>query len=290
MKGFTVAGHIAVDRVITESGAYDQIGGPPCFCSALGYSLGFDIDVATRIGFDFPEEYVSELDHLGILIKERSSYPTTRFILDYRHEPRRIKVPAICEPIRASDVADAQRLLLCPITGEINEDFMMAVNPGFLALDPQGLVRDIQEDCSVWPREWHNLKVLGKLDLLKTSSNEHHLITKTKNISQSLRRLNGLGVGIAVITDGPNGSYVMTGSDFFRVPVYPVKVIDSTGAGDVFIAGLAAYLDEGLEWACSVASASSSAVVETRGPLIMCGGSEIIERAEHIQEKIEKLS
>ena len=81
----------------------------------------------------------------------------------------------------------------------------------------------------------------------------------------------------------------MTESEFFRVPVYPVKVLDPTGAGDVFIAGLAAYFDEGLEWACSVASASSSAVVETHGPVILCSREEILERAEYIQESIEKL-
>jgi hypothetical protein len=275
--------------VITGDGEFLQVGGPPCFCSVLGFSLGFPVEVITEIGFDFPDELVSVLDSLRMRVKKRSSYPTTRFVLDYRHEPRRMKVPAICEPLKIAEVDDIERLLLCPITSEISDELMLAINPCFLALDPQGLVRDIRKDHLVAPREWHNLSVLGKLDLLKTSSNEHHLITGTIEIKPSLRKLINLGVDIAVITDGSNGSYVMTDSDFFRVPVYPVELVDPTGAGDVFIAGLAAFLDEGLEWACSVAAASSSAIVETHGPAIRCNKSLILERTEHIHENLERL-
>jgi sugar/nucleoside kinase (ribokinase family) len=81
----------------------------------------------------------------------------------------------------------------------------------------------------------------------------------------------------------------MTGKSFFRVPVYPVEVLDSTGAGDIFMAGLASHLDEGLMWACSIASASSSAVIETHGAEIKCSRNEIIERAEKIREIIKKV-
>jgi sugar/nucleoside kinase (ribokinase family) len=105
-----------------------------------------------------------------------------------------------------------------------------------------------------------------------------------------MRKLVESGVGIAVITDGVNGSYAMTETASLKVPTYPVEVEDSTGAGDVFISGLAAYLDEGLEWACAVASASSSAIVETHGPKILCTRKEIMQRAEIIYEKIQKLS
>ena len=81
----------------------------------------------------------------------------------------------------------------------------------------------------------------------------------------------------------------MTEEESLKVPSYPVEVVDSTGAGDVFNSGLAAYLDEGLEWACAVASASSSAIVETHGPIIECTGKEIMHRANEVHEKIQRL-
>ena len=198
-------------------------------------------------------------------------------------------LPTVCEPIHPSDVANAERLLLCPIAGEINDELMKEATPSFLGLDPQGLLRKVGSDYNIEPKRWWNPEILRKLDLLKSSSSEHHLITGNTDIKQSLRKLTSFGVDTAVITDGSNGSYVKTGSESIHVPVFPVEVVDSTGAGDVFIAGLAAYIDEGLSWACAVASASSSAIIETHGIEIQLSKLEIFERAEWVYEKIVSL-
>jgi sugar/nucleoside kinase (ribokinase family) len=275
--------------VITNKGENIQLGGPPCFCSVLGKTLGFKVEVITKIGTDFPRILKTKLHSLGIKPNYSEDY-TTRFELDYRYEPRRISVPTICESIQISEIKNAERLLLCPITNEINDELMTSVESNFLALDPQGLVRNIKFDHKVEPKIWHNPTILRKLDLLKTSSSEHHLITGVTRIKDSLRKLIKNGVKLAVITDGSNGSYVMSGSGYWWIPIYRVNIIDSTGAGDIFIAGLSAYLDEGLEWACSLASASSSAIVETHGPEIECSEKEILERAERINDNIKKLT
>jgi sugar/nucleoside kinase (ribokinase family) len=289
VKGFSIAGHIAIDEVITDTESYHQLGGPPCFAASLGKTLGFDVKVITRFGEDFPEEYEPTLDMLGISTKRSACYQNTRFVLDYRYNPRRMRLSTICEPIHPRDVANSERLLLCPIAGEINDQLMEEIDSSFIGLDPQGLLRNIDSDSNVIPKKWWNPKVLSKIDLLKSSSSEHHLITGTKDIKKSLRKLTDHGVDTAVITDGSNGSYVMTDHDLLHVPVYPVNLVDSTGAGDAFIAGLAAYLDEGLSCACAVASASSSAIVETRGIEIKHTKSGILERAEWIQDKIMNL-
>ena len=289
MKGFTIAGHVAIDRVINDEEEHTQLGGPPCFAAVLGKSLGFPVETVTKIGFDLPDSLVSAIKSLGINDQKRSESPTTRFVLDYRRDPRSLKVAAICEPIQFSEIRDAERLLLCPIAGEINDELIDGLDLGFLGLDPQGLVRAVKPDHSVMPKKWYNSDILSKINLFKTSSNEHHLITGTSDIRQSLQRLIRDGVEIAVITDGKNGSFVMTDSEYLRVPIYSVDLVDSTGAGDVFFAGLASHLDEGLEWACAIASASSSTIVETRGPKIKCSRNEILERANVILDKLERL-
>jgi sugar/nucleoside kinase (ribokinase family) len=201
-----------------------------------------------------------------------------------------MSVPTICESIHISDIKNAERLLLCPITNEIDDELMTNVDSNFLALDPQGLLRKINFDHIIEQKIWHNPTILRKLDLLKTSSREHYLITGVTGIKDSLRKLIQNGVKLAVITDGSNGSYVMSGSGYWWIPIYRVDIIDSTGAGDIFIAGLSAYIDEGLDWACSLASASSSAIVETNGPEIQCSKKEILERAEKINENIKRLT
>jgi ribokinase len=42
------------------------------------------------------------------------------------------------------------------------------------------------------------------------------------------------GPSIVVQTDGENGSYTSTADTFFHTPAFKVKVVDTTGAGDVF--------------------------------------------------------
>jgi len=284
-----VAGHITIDEVITNTESYHQLGGPPCFAASLGKTLGFDVEIITRIGEDLPDKYEPALEMLGISTRRSAGYQNTRFVLDYRSNPRRMRLPTPCEPIHPKDVANSERLLLCPISGEIKDQLMEEIDPSFIGLDPQGLLRNIDSDSNVIPKKWWNPKVLSKLDLLKTSSSEHHLITGTTDIKKSLRKLTDHGVDTAVITDGSNGSYVMTGAKLLHIPIYPVNLVDSTGAGDAFIAGLAAYLDEGLSWACAVASASSSSIVETKGIEIKHNRSEILERAEWVQDKIINL-
>jgi len=47
-------------------------------------------------------------------------------------------------------------------------------------------------------------------------------------------RLRALGPRIVVATLGAAGSYTLTGNEAFLIPSFPVDVVDTTGAGDVF--------------------------------------------------------
>ena len=166
---------------------------------------------------------------------------------------------------------------------------MMDASPSFLALDPQGLLRAVEQNSLVSPKKWINTVLFEKLDVLKTSSREHQQITGTHDIEKSLRVLREYGVKNAVITAGNVGSYVLSDSGFYHIPVYPAEEIDSTGAGDVYMATICAFINEGVEWACAVASASSSAIIETRGVEIDLTRDQIIERAEKVYEDIKRL-
>lgn len=52
-----------------------------------------------------------------------------------------------------------------------------------------------------------------------------------------LGRLLGDGVPLAVVTAGNKGSFASDGMDRFEAGIRPVEVVDTTGAGDSFIAG-----------------------------------------------------
>ncbi len=195
---------------------------------------------------------------------------------------------AICDGIETTDIPDSGCVILSPIVGEINKSFLGSVEPEFLALDPQGLVRKIHDDSSITLESWSST-YLGRVDLLKTSIREHFYLTGEPDPLRSLGKIKENGVDVAVITLGYEGSLVQSADVKLKVPVYPTESIDSTGAGDCFLAALSysLYKGEPLPWSCAMASASASSIVETRGPFIKLSGSTIMERAENLHEKIQ---
>lgn len=75
-------------------------------------------------------------------------------------------------------------------------------------------------------------------------------------------------VAIALMTDGPKGSYASDGIHLFKAGMYEdVKVIDRLGAGDAFTSGFVAKIAEGesIERALTFASANSTSVVSQIG-------------------------
>ncbi len=87
-------------------------------------------------------------------------------------------------------------------------------------------------------------------------------------IPQLLKKMKSYVPGRVVITDGGNGSYTYDGEKAYFLPVFPVKPIEKTGAGDAFATGFVAALfhkqpaREAMRWG----SANSSSVILKIGP------------------------
>ncbi len=71
----------------------------------------------------------------------------------------------------------------------------------------------------------------------------------------------------AVVTLGSQGAQIVSGAESISVPTYEVDVVDTTGAGDAFNAGLAVALAEGmaLAEAARFANATAALCVTKRG-------------------------
>ena len=62
-------------------------------------------------------------------------------------------------------------------------------------------------------------------------------ITGEHDPERALRKLRRLNNGLLVMTRGEQGSVALDGDAFYTAPAFEVKVVDGTGAGDVFRAG-----------------------------------------------------
>jgi ribokinase len=87
------------------------------------------------------------------------------------------------------------------------------------------------------------------------------------NLREIYRRLTGLAQQAVVITEGKRGATACNGSECYKVGIYPLPAVDSTGAGDAFGSGfLAEFMDEGnIEQALRYAAWNSSNVVSKIG-------------------------
>lgn len=87
-------------------------------------------------------------------------------------------------------------------------------------------------------------------------------------IKELLSKLADLGPKNVVITDGGEGSYAFGGERFYKLEVFPAKLVEMTGAGDAYATGLMSGLFYGKDLAEAMrwGAANGAAVVEKVGP------------------------
>src|SRR5882762_2546852 len=101
------------------------------------------------------------------------------------------------------------------------------------------------------PAQPVDLKALEGLDYFVPNESESETIAgmPVKNVDDAKKvaeKLLASGVKRVIITLGANGSLLAGREGMEHLPAFPVKAIDSTGAGDAFIGSFAVFLAEGL--------------------------------------------
>jgi fructokinase len=84
--------------------------------------------------------------------------------------------------------------------------------------------------------------VLPACALAKVAVDEAELCTGEADPERAAARLVELGVALACVTLGEEGALLRRGAEVVRVPAEQVEVVDTTGAGDAFVAGLLSAL------------------------------------------------
>ncbi len=84
--------------------------------------------------------------------------------------------------------------------------------------------------------------VLPSCDVAKIAADEAELCTGERDPARAAARLGEMGVSLACVTLAEEGALVRRASDLLHVPADRVEVVDTTGAGDGFVAGLLSVL------------------------------------------------
>ena len=291
---FTIAGHIVKDIIVEKDLERTQMGGPPLYAATTIQKMRKKLNIITKIGDDLSDHDTEKIIEAGIRVSENiiEGRETTKFIIKYSREKRILNSISVCEDIYQEDLIYAgDALIISPVIGEISIQAATSINPEILILDPQGYVRKVNKNKTVSMKKWFHKELLEKVTIFKSSEEElKHIINL--DTYAALGKLINLGVEVGIATVGDKGAVLIGNGKKFRIPIYPsTKVIDTTGAGDVFLSAFTySFLDgEELDWCASVSSAYSSSVIETEGPIIDLDEKAVLRRAEEIYNKVEKL-
>lgn len=114
----------------------------------------------------------------------------------------------------------------------------------------------------------HALEATNVLFLNKEEARLLTRVSEAGDIKDLLQGMIKLGAQIAVITDGPKGSYVFDQTTFYKLPVFPAPIVERTGAGDSFGTAFTAALcrkqtvPEAMRWGTMMAAG----VIQKIGP------------------------
>jgi sugar/nucleoside kinase (ribokinase family) len=294
------AGHFSIDSIFLpgRKSPVVVLGGSVAYVSIAASRLEARVGVLSKVGGDFPEAYRWWLRQEGINMSGLTKVDdaiTTRFALKYDGtlSSRVLFLKSTGPCLTVDDVPaslKASVVHVSPIAGEITYDVIekLKTHASVLSLDPQGLVREYREKGKVRHCSLTDKRILGLVDIHKSSLDEILAITELPDLDSAMKDLHDRGVRIVIVTLGSEGAVISTGESHYDVPaIKPTKLVDPTGAGDAFIGGfLAEYVnDESILRCACVGAASASFVVEGIGPTSFADKTQVYQRARELYEK-----
>jgi fructokinase len=119
-------------------------------------------------------------------------------------------------------------------------------------------------------------RLLPRCTVVKLSEEEVAFATGRKEPEEALRQLAGQGVLLPVVTRGEAGAVFLWRDELVRVPAPPVRVVDTTGAGDGFTSALLYGLSRRYPDASALAGASREDL-EALATFACAVGSKVVE-------------
>lgn len=240
--GVLVVGNYTHDTLLSPDGSEHRVlGGSAAYAGAVLHALEVPFRVVARVGGDFL--------YAGTAPAPAQVDPasaTTAFADDYRGGARRERCTAQGPRIAPSDLGglQAEIAIACAVAGEVLPETLRALRgrARLLLADAQGLLRAFDPDGAVRLRPLSQgpfAREVAGLDVLKAGASEAPFVDVVPD-------------GALLVTQGGAGAELLAGPGPLTarartcIPAFPAVERDATGAGDCFLAGLAAGLWRGL--------------------------------------------
>ena len=271
-------GHTARDEF--EGDPEWRIGGTATYAAAAAARLGDRVALLTRVGPKERDRLAARCTELGIELHALDSAVTTTFSFRYVDGRRHLRLKARAKGIGADAIPTALRETRSVVLGSIAHEIEPSVFDLYESvprvLAAQGYLRSWDADGTVRPREWDDAHdVLAHVSVVVVSEDD---------IEDNLELARGWAhTAPVIVTIAERGAIVLRGGREIEIGGFPAdEVVDPTGAGDAFCAGLALALADGddLEAATRFANAVASFAVEGVGTLALATREQVQARVQ----------
>lgn len=237
---FLAVGHVARDEF--EGEPTWRLGGTALYTAATATRLGARTAIVTRVGPNERAALEERCASLGVELHALPAEITTTFAFRYEDGRRLMRLRARARGLALADVPQALRaadaVILGSIAHEIDRSLLGAFGDAASVVTAQGYLREWSADGTIRPRRWD--------DVAEVAASASAIVLSEDDVGGDLdepRRW--AGHTPVIVTLAERGSLVLVDGRETMVPAFrAARVVDPTGAGDAFAAGLAIALAE----------------------------------------------
>ncbi len=276
MAEVLVVGSIALDTVETPFGRAENIIGGAGVYASLAASFFAPVNLVGVVGDDFPQEALDflldrgiSLDGVEIVAGGRTFRWAGRYDYDMAvaHTlDTQLGVFADFQPRVPESYHHSRYVFLANILPSVQLSVMEQIPAGcFVIADTMNYwIERTREDL---------YRVLERVDVMMLNDAEIRQLTGQANLVRAAQEVLRLGPRYVVIKKGEYGATLVSATDCFTLPSYPLQeVVDPTGAGDSFAGGFIGYLawanscaEPNLRQAMAIGTVMASRCVESFG-------------------------
>jgi sugar/nucleoside kinase (ribokinase family) len=267
-----IASHIVLDTIKTGDDSAQSLGGPACYCGITARRFGFEVELATKVGKDFPDvaQNILRDNNITLLDRNMTDSPTTRFTLEVDGESRRLSLTSRCDSLSKQDIVDMKVdcWIASPVIDEIPSPVLEAIkkNPGkksFIMLDPQGYMRNVGSDGMVTLKDSLDID-LASINAVKADRQELAALTGGLQGVEGMKALKARGVEF-VLTTEHRAIHMLYKDMHYWIKLREIDTPDATGSGDILASAFTcAWMKEkDALWALCFGAGALRAALET---------------------------
>ncbi|UCG70507.1 MAG: carbohydrate kinase family protein [Thermoplasmata archaeon] len=242
-----VIGHLAIDTIIHPSFEIKRSpGGCVAAIATASVQFGIYTSIHSRVGRDFPKEWLEVLENLGVYISnpefsDKENSLNVKFRYNENGDLKSLECnDRLLTQLKIDNMPKTECVHICPANPQDQAELIKSVKHGKRILSinfSEYFIDDYKKTDLSDLMNWKDI------DIVFVNEAEARAMTNEKGPEDMASKFFDEGVDVVLITLGKKGSLVYEGKEMHSINAREVDAMDPTGCGDSYIGGfLGEYL------------------------------------------------